>query len=270
VSTAFDPAIPSIARIYDYWLGGKDNFACDREAAERAIAANPGIRADVRANRAFLGRAVTWLAETAGIRQYLDIGTGLPTARNTHQVAQEAAPSSRVVYVDNDPSVLAHARSLLASAPQGATAYLDSDLRNVDEILQAAAATLDLSQPVAVLFLIVLHLIPDDDDPQGIVSALMSRLAPGSYLVLSHPASDIRPAAMAEMARRVNSRLTSAQGTMRDRAEISRFFDGLDLVEPGVVQPQQWRPEPASVQHAEVTAWCAVARTRGASPGALR
>jgi len=256
----FDPSVPSSARIYDYWLGGRDNFAADWEAAEQAIAANPGIVSDVRANRAFLARAVTFLAVECGIGQFLDIGTGLPTAGNTHQVAQAAVLSSRVVYVDHDPAVLAHARELLASAPEGATAYLDSDLRDVDQILRGAAATLDLSRPVAVMLLIVLHLIPDADDPRGIVARLMSRLAPGSYLVISHPASDIRPAAMAEMTRRVNARLTSASAAMRDRIAITSFFDGLTLVEPGVVQPQQWRPATAAGTAADVTAWCGVAR----------
>jgi SAM-dependent methyltransferase len=259
VTGAVDPLTPSSARIYDYWLGGKDNYAVDREAAEQAIAANPGIVADVRANRAFLARAVTFLAGQCGIRQFLDIGTGLPTASNTHQVAQVAAPSSRVVYVDNDPVVLAHARALLTSSPEGATAYVDNDLRDVGQILRDAAATLDLSQPVAVMLLIVLHLIPDADDPQGIVEQLMSQLAPGSCLVISHPASDIRPAAMAEMTRRVNARLATARGTMRNQAEVAGLFDGLTLLEPGVVQPQHWRPtEP--VTEADVTAWCGVAR----------
>ena len=254
-----DPAVASSARIYDYWLGGKDNYAADREAAEQAIAANPGIVADVRANRAFLARAVRYLAAEHGIRQFLDIGTGLPTASNTHQVAQAAAPESRIVYVDNDPIVLLHARALLTSTSEGATAYIDADLRDTDEIMAAAARTLDFSQPVAVMLLIVLHMIPDDDDPYGIVARLMGPLAPGSHLVISHPANDVRPAAMAEMAKRVNARLGPARGTMRDRAAITRFFDGMELAEPGVVQPQRWRPV-GPVPGAEVTAWCGVAR----------
>jgi SAM-dependent methyltransferase len=259
VTGQFDPTVASIARIYDYWLGGKDNFPADREAAEQAIAANPGIVADVRANRAFLARAVRYLAAQQGIRQFLDIGTGLPTASNTHQVAQTVAADSRIVYVDNDPIVLLHARSLLASTPAGATAFIDADLRDTREILAMAAQTLDFSQPVAVMLLIVLHLIPDTDDPYGIVTQLMGSLAPGSHLVISHPADDIRPAAMAEMTRRVNARLSSARGTMRDRGAITRFFDGLELVDPGVVQPQEWRPA-GPVGAADVTAWCGVAR----------
>jgi hypothetical protein len=259
LSNGVEPLVPSSARIYDYWLGGKENYAVDREAAEQAIAANPGIVADVRANRAFLCRTVTFLARECGVRQFLDIGTGLPTASNTHQVAQEVAPSARIVYVDNDPVVLAHARALLTSTPTGATAYIDSDLRDTEEILEQAAAILDFSQPVAVLLLIVLHLIGDEEDPRGIVTRLLSPLAAGSYLVMSHPASDVRPAAIAEMTRRVNARLGPARGTMRDRAAIARFFDGLALVEPGLVQPQHWRPA-GPVAETDVTAWAAVGR----------
>jgi hypothetical protein len=259
VTNPFDPTVAHPARIYDYWLGGKDNYAADREAAKQAIAANPGIVFDVRANRAFLARAVSYLAAECGIRQFLDLGTGLPTARNTHEVAQSVAPDSRIVYVDSDPIVLTHARALLTSTPEGATAYLDADLRQLDQVLTAAAQTLDFSQPVAVMMLIVLHLIPDSDDPYGIVARLMDSLAPGSYLVITHPASDIKPAAIAEMTRRINARLGPARGTMRDRSEITRFFEGLELLEPGVVQPQRWRPDD-SVSDVEVTAWCGVAR----------
>ena len=182
------------ARVYNYWLGGEDNFAADREAAEQAIAANPGIVADVRANRAFLVRAVRYLASACGIRQFLDIGTGLPTANNTHQVAQAAAPDARIVYADNDPIVLSHARALLPSTPEGACDYVDADLRDTSAILRAASATLDFGEPVALMLLIILHLIPDEDDPYGIVATLMRALPPGSYLVLAHPASDIRAA----------------------------------------------------------------------------
>ncbi len=248
------------ARVYNYWLGGKDHFSADREAAEQAIAANPGIVADVRANRAFLARAVRHLVLECGIRQFLDIGTGLPTASNTHEVAQAAAPESRVVYVDNDPIVLAHARALLTSSPEGATAYLDADLRDTEGIVRAASATLDFSRPVAIMLLIILHLIPDADDPCGIVASLLGATSPGSYLVLAHPASDIRPAQMAEMTKRVNERMSGPKASMRDRAAITRFFRGLDLLEPGVVQPQQWRPEPGEAGPPQVTAWCGVAR----------
>jgi len=258
----FDTRHAHSARVYNYWLGGKDNYAADREAAEQAIAANPGIVADVRANRAFLARAVRYLAAECGIRQFLDIGTGLPTASNTHEVAQAAAPQARIVYVDNDPVVLAHARALLTSTPEGATAYLDTDLRDTSAILKAASKTLDFTEPVALMLLIILHLIPDADDPYGIVARLVKALPAGSYLVLAHPASDIRAAKMAEMTRRVNERMRGPKATMRDRPAITRFFDGLDLLEPGVVQPQQWRPEPGALSPSQVTAWCGVARKR--------
>src|SRR6266568_6090442 len=179
-----------MARVQDYWLGGKDNSAADREAAEQAIAANPGIRRDVRANRAFLVRAVRYLAAERGIRQFLDIGAGIPTANSTHEVAQSVAPACRVVYVDNDPVVLAHARALLTSTPQGATAYIDADLRDTEKILAQAAQTLDFSRPVAIVLMAILHLIEDADDPYGIITKLLSAVPPGSYLALSHIASD--------------------------------------------------------------------------------
>ena len=248
-----------MARVYDYWLGGKDNFAADREAAKQAIAANPGILTDVRANRAFLAHAVRYLAGECGIRQFLDIGTGIPTANNTHGVAQSVAPDCRVVYVDNDPVVLSHARALLTSDPAGATDYIDADLRDTREILDRAARTLDFSRPVAVTLLAILHLIPDSGDPRGIVATLMAAVPPGSYLVISHPAGDIRTVAVAEMARRVNARLGPTRGTMRDQAEVTRLFDGLELLDPGVVQPQLWRPA-GVVPEAEIGVWCGVAR----------
>jgi hypothetical protein len=250
------------ARVYNYWLGGKDNFAADREAAEQAIAANPGIVRDVRANRGFLARAVRFLAAERGVRQFLDIGTGLPTASNTHEVAQQAARDARIVYVDNDPIVLTHARALLTSTPEGATAYLNADLRDPAAILQAAAQTLDFGQPIALMLLIILHLIPDSDDPFGIVTTLMQALPQGSYLVLAHPASDIRATQMAEMTKRVNERMSGPKATMRDRTAIAHFFDGLDLLEPGVVQPQQWRPASGELSAPLVTAWCGVAAKR--------
>lgn len=259
-SLGFDTRHAHSARVYNYWLGGKDNYAADREAAEQAIAANPGIVTDVRANRAFLARVVRYLAAECGTRQFLDIGTGLPTASNTHEVAQAAASGARVVYVDNDPIVLAHARALLTSTPEGATAYLDADLRDPSAILRAAAQTLDFGQPIALMLLIILHLIPDADDPYSIVATLVQALPAGSYLVLAHPASDIRAAKMAEMTRRVNERMSGPKATMRDRAAITRFFDGLHLLEPGIVQPQRWRPEPGTLSPPQVTAWCGVAR----------
>jgi hypothetical protein len=229
------------ARIYDYWLGGKDNFAADREAAEEAVAAYPPILRAVRAQRAFLARAVRYLAGEAGIRQFLDIGTGLPTASNTHEVAQSAAPDARVVYVDNDPMVLAHARALLTSTPQGATAYLDADLRDPDKILAGAADLLDFSRPVAVLLIGILQLIHDGDDPHAIVARLTAALPSGSWLAIYHPASDIDQDRVAEAVRRVNAR-SAGTTTLRSHAEITRFFDGMALLEPGLVQVHQWQP----------------------------
>jgi hypothetical protein len=205
---------------------------------------------------------VRYLASECGVRQFLDIGTGLPTARNTHEVAQAVAPQARIVYVDNDPIVLAHARALLTSTREGTAAYLDADLRDTSAILRAASRTLDFGEPVALMLLIILHLIPGTDDPYGIVARLVKALPAGSYLVLAHPASDIHPAKMAEMTRRVNERMSGPKATMRDRATITRFFDGLDLLEPGVVQSQQWRPEPGTLSPSQVTAWSGVARKR--------
>jgi S-adenosyl methyltransferase len=255
-----DTSVAHPARVYDYWLGGKDNFAADREAAEQAIAANPTILPGVRTNRAFLRRAVRYLAGEAGIRQFLDVGTGLPSADNTHQVAQAVAPDCRVVYVDNDPIVLVHARALLTGTAQGKTAYLDADLRDPGSILAQAAETLDLGQPVALMMLAILQLLPDDAGPHALVQQLMDGLVTGSYLVISHPASDVLPDAMAEMQRRLNERQREIT-TFRPRPDVCRFFDGLDVVEPGVVQPHRWRPLPGDLSpNEEVTAWCGVAR----------
>jgi hypothetical protein len=246
--------------VYDYWLGGKDNFASDRDAAEEAIGANPGIVEDARANRAFLARAVSVLARDHGVTQFLDVGTGLPSDRNTHEIAQSVDPAARVVYVDNDPIVLAHARAMLISGPDGQCDYVDADLRDPAVILKAAARTLDLNRPVALLLLLVLHLIPDEDGPHEVVSSLLQGLAEGSYLVVSHPASDVRPDSVAEMTRRMNQRLRGPKATLRDRDQTSRFFDGLGLLEPGVVQPQQWRPDPGEPAPPDVPLWCGAGR----------
>jgi hypothetical protein len=236
-----DTTVAHIARVYDYWLGGKDNFAADRAAAQRVIEAYPDIVRSARANRAFLGRAVRYLVREAGVRQFLDIGTGLPAADNTHEVAQGAAPQCRVVYVDNDPVVLSHAQALLASGPDGATAYVDADLRDPPAILAAAAELLDFSRPVAVMLVAILQHVGDHEDPYGIVARLAAAVPPGSYLALSHPASDIEAAAMAEIAVRMNETVAE-KVTFRTRAQVLRFFDGLDLVEPGVVPVPRWRP----------------------------
>jgi hypothetical protein len=238
---SFDTSIAHPARVYDYWLGGKENYQADRDAAEQVIAANPNILPGVRANRAFLRRAVEYLAGEAGIRQFLDIGTGLPTAENTHQVAQAIAPQARIVYVDNDPIVLAHARALLTSTPQGATAYIEADARDTATIVGEAARTLDLSQPVAVMALMILQYVPDSDAPHQIVSQLMEAMPPGSYLAVSDTAKDIDTDRVANATSRLNARMGPTQLTLRTREEIGRYFEGLDLVDPGLVPLAEWR-----------------------------
>ena len=253
----FDTSVPHIARVYNYWLGGKDHFAADRELAERFIAADPEVTAGVRANRAFLGRAVHFLAAKARIRQFLDIGTGIPTANNTHEVAQRAAPDSRIVYVDNDPIVLAHARALLTSDPGGATDYIDADLRNTGAILAQAARTLDFARPVAVMLVGILQCIPNEDDPRAIVAALMDSVPPGSYLAISHPAADVHAQARAGAAL-LNEGLATPV-IFRTRAAIARFFGGLELVEPGLVSTSQWRSG-AGTGTRPLANWAGVAR----------
>jgi hypothetical protein len=242
-SLSFDTSVAHPARIYNYWLGGKDNYEADREAAEQAIAVTPDILPGVRANRAFLRRAVEFVAGQ-GIRQFLDIGTGLPTADNTHEVAQGIAPESRIVYVDNDPIVLAHARALLTSTPEGATAYVDADARDTAKILEAAAEVLDFSQPIAVMSLLVLQYVPDEDRPHEIVSRLMDAVPSGSYLTISDTTTDIDTERVTASTAGLNARLGPAQSTLRSRAQIARYFDGLELVEPGIVPMPQWRTLP--------------------------
>ena len=255
----FDTRVPHIARVYDYWLGGKDNFAADRELGERTLAAYPNLVFSVRANRAFLARTVRFLAADMGIRQFLDIGTGIPTANNTHEVAQRAAPECRVVYVDNDPIVLSHAKALLRSAPQGACAYINADLRDPDTILAGAADTLDFSKPVAVMLIAVLHMVGDDAKASGIISKLMDACVPGSFMAMSHPASDIDAEQMAEMLRRFNES-SPAKMTMRDRAGVGRLFDGLELVEPGLIRAAEWRPATELEAASPAALWGGVAR----------
>jgi hypothetical protein len=258
----FDTSVAHIARVYDYWLGGKDNFEADRTAGEEALAAYPDLVSSVRANRAFLARGVRFLAAEAGIRQFLDIGTGIPSANNTHEVAQSVAPQSRVVYVDNDPIVLAHARALLVGRPEGTTDYLDADLRDTEKILDHARGLLDFSRPVAVMLVAVLHLIGPEDHPYSIVSQLVDAVPPGSYLLLSHVASDIEPEKMAEMGKRLN-RLLAQKGFYRSQAEVAQFFTGLELVEPGVVPVQHWRQDSEIEGARRAAMWGGVARKNG-------
>ena len=257
-SAEIDTGLAHPARIYDYWLGGKDNFAADREAGDRAVEANPDILRGVRANRRFLGHAVRYLAREARIRQFLDIGTGLPAVDNTHEVAQAVAPDARVVYVDNDPIVLAHGRALLTSAPEGHTAFIDGDARNTAAVLEGASRHLDFSQPVAILALMVLQHIPDSDDPQRIVARLVDAMPPGSYLVVSDTASDIRPEVVAESQRRLNARMAGRQ-TRRTREEIQQYFTGLEMVQPGLVTLNRWRPAPDDPDPGEdIAAYCGI------------
>jgi hypothetical protein len=253
----FDTSIAHQARIADFLLGGRDNFAADRKAAAAMIEAYPTMVELMRANRAYMRRVARFLVGEAGIRQFLDIGTGIPTAGNTHEVAQEMAPDCRVVYVDYDPVVLAHARALLTGTAEGVTAYVDSDLRDVAKVLTGAAETLDLSKPVAVTVTMTLHAIPDGDDPHAIVAGIMNAMPAGSYLSISHPASDIEPERAADVRDRLKS-LSYQQYTPRNRTQVLRFFDGLELVEPGLVQVHQWRP--AVEAHGLFSVWAGVGR----------
>jgi O-methyltransferase involved in polyketide biosynthesis len=252
-----DTSVPHSARIWNYWLGGKDNFAVDRQAGEAFCEIFPGMVDVARAVRGFLARAVRHLGNENGIRQFLDIGSGLPTVENTHEIAQRVAPESRIVYVDNDPLVLSHARALLASAPEGATDYVDADLRDPDAILDAAARTLDFDRPIGLMLLGVMAHI-SDDEARSILKRLVDALPPGSHLVLSDGA-DTDPA-REEAHRRYNSG-GAVPYLLRSPERIARFFDGLELVEPGVVSVSQWRPDPSpSGPPAEVSTYGGVAR----------
>jgi hypothetical protein len=253
-----DPSVAHIARIQDYWLGGKDHFEADRLAGDEAIAQLPDMVASVRNTRAFLGRTVRFLAREQGIRQFLDVGTGIPTASNTHEVAQRVAPASRIVYVDNDPMVLAHARALLTSSAEGRCAYIDADIRDPENILDTAAEVIDFTEPVGVVLMAVLQFVPDDDHPYELVRRLMAAVPAGSYLVISHPAADLQAAAMAGMATRLNQ-LMAQRVKPRTKAEVTQFFDGLDLVEPGVIRVPEWRPDHPVDAAGKSTMWGGVA-----------
>jgi hypothetical protein len=239
-------ALAHSARVYDYLLGGKDNFAADRALGDAVVKAIPSAREMARANRAFLGRAVRYLITEAGVRQFLDVGTGIPAAGNTHEVAQAAAPESRIVYVDNDPIVCSHARALMTSDPAGTTAFIRADLHEPDTILgdPALRRTLDLGEPVALMLIAILMYIRDEKDPRGLVSTLMDALPPGSYLALTHATADFNPEAAAAVA--TSAEQGGISHTMRGQPEVAAFFDGLDLVDPGVVPLSAWRPESAS------------------------
>jgi hypothetical protein len=240
--TKIDVTVPHSARIWNYWLGGKDNFAVDREAGDQYVEFFPGIVDIARADRAFLGRAVRHLVGEVGIRQLLDVGTGLPTADNTHQVAQRVAPECRIVYVDNDPLVLAHARALLTSSPEGVTDYIDTDLREPEKIVRAVAQLLDLTEPVALMFMGVLGHVGDYDEARSIVRRLLAALPPGSYLVLNEGVDTSE--ALNEAQQAYNSS-GAVPYHLRRPEQIAGFFDGLELLEPGVVPVTLWRPDAA-------------------------
>jgi hypothetical protein len=247
------------ARVHNYWLGGRDNFAADRAAGDAVMASYPEIITSVRANRAFLARAVRFLTREAGIRQFLDIGTGLPAANNTHEVAQAEAPDTRIVYVDYDPVVLLYARTLLTSDFPGTIDYIHADVRDPGLLLREASRTLDFSRPVAIMLIALMHLVVDADDPYGIVQTLKEAVPSGSYLALSQVAADIEPEQVAAAARRYN-RLAYETQRHRTHAEVSRFFEGLELVEPGVVAVPQWRPASETEAATHSAMWGGVAR----------
>jgi S-adenosyl methyltransferase len=268
--TGTDPELPQDintdvahpARVYDYWLGGKDNFPADRALAEMMIQAIPNMRGLAAANRAFLRRAVRHLAGEAGVRQFLDIGTGIPTSPNVHEVAQEVAPGARVVYVDNDPIVLAHARALLTSQDAGETSFIMADLRQPKSILDhpTLAATLDLSQPVAVMLVAVLMYFRDTDDPNPfeMVATVMEPMPPGSYLAVTHPTPDFNPEETAQaVAAAKAARITLVP---RPQAEIARFFNGLDVVDPGMTPVLAWRPDEPPDDPRSAYYWAGIAR----------
>ncbi len=244
VAPQIDVSRPHAARMYDYFLGGKDHFAADRETAEIALQSYNAIRTGARENRSFLGRAVRYLAEEAGIRQFLDIGTGLPNANNVHEVAQSVTPEARVVYVDNDPIVLVHAKALLTSSPEGRTAYIDADLREPEKILAHPAAhdLLDFSRPVGLLLVAVLHFIPDADEPHRIVRTLVDALPSGSYLAASHVSPEHDPEGIGSMIASYCSAGVPSQARSMDEF-ASLAFDGLRLVDPGVEAVSDWRPD---------------------------
>ena len=252
-----DGSVPNSARIWNYWLGGKDNYPVDRLAGDEYRALYPEIVQVARASRQFLTRAVRFLAGEAGVRQFLDVGTGLPTVENTHEVAQQVAPDARIVYVDNDPVVLAHARALLTST-KGVTAYVDADVRDPDRILRLAARTLDVGQPVGLMLLGILGHVDDDEEARSIVRRLLDGLPPGSYLTVCDGTNDTSEAGV-EAQRRYNES-GAVPYRLRSSRQITELFDGLELVEPGVVSCPRWRPDPGDALPAELDQVAGVGR----------
>jgi hypothetical protein len=266
LASRINTAVAHPARRYDYWLGGKDNFAADRQSGDAVAEAFPTVRTAAIENRRFLRRAVTYLARETGIRQFLDVGTGIPTANNTHQVAQAIAPESRIVYVDNDPIVLVHARALLTSTPEGATAYLDADLREPAKILEDPQlhATIDLTQPVGLMLVAILHFVKDEDDPYGAVARLVAAMPAGSYLTATHATNDYMPPETSSAVNEADNR-TRVPFQFRGRDAFARFMDGMELVPPGIVSVAEWRAEnevPPRPSAAETAVYGAVARIR--------
>jgi hypothetical protein len=255
--TGIDTTVPHSARIWNYWLGGKDNYAVDREAGDQFSAIYPGIVDIARADRAFLGRVVRYLAGEAGVRQFLDVGTGLPTADNTHQVAQQVVPESRIVYVDNDPLVLAHARALLTSSPEGATHFVDANMADPGKVLQEAARLLDLSQPVGLTFMGVLGHVTDHDEARAIVTGLLDGLPSGSYLSIN---DSVNTSEALEEALRIYEASGAVPYRTRSVEQFASYFDGLELVEPGVVLVDDWRPDPEAGRGPEIPQLGAVGR----------
>ena len=257
---AFDSSVSHHARVYNYLLGGKDHFAADRAHAEALLSVYPGTAAVARANRDFVGRAVRFLADEAGLSQFLDIGTGIPGPGSTHEVAQAVKPDSRIVYVDNDPVVLAHARAFLVGRGPGTTDYIDADLRDPELILRRAARTLDFGQPVGLLLIAILHAIGDKDDPHRIVATLMDSLPSGSYLAITHWGTDrVNPEAVTKVGN-INREMSHHQYTARTEDEIARFFNGLGLVEPGLARVEAWRSGPGADTALDLVVWAGVAR----------
>jgi hypothetical protein len=260
---AIDTTVAHPARRYNYWLGGKDNFAADRASGDELQRLFPKVRLGALANRALLQRATRFLAAEAGIRQFLDIGTGLPTADNTHEVAQSVAPDSRIVYVDNDPLVMTHARALLTSTPAGRTAYLEADLTDPDRILAdpVLRETLDLTQPVGLMLIAVLHFVHGHGAAKPIVQRLLDALPAGSYLVATHATQDFGTPEQQALYQQILEAGKTDVWT-RPKAEFAALFDGLDLADPGVVPASEWRPEPGAEipARSDINVWTAVGR----------
>jgi SAM-dependent methyltransferase len=267
-ASRFDPGTPHPARVYAYWLGSKDHFPADRNAAEEVAARRPQVAAGARANRAFLGRVVRYLAAQRGIRQFIDIGPGLPAPEATHAVAQAIAPESKIVYVDNDPVVLAHARALLTSTREGACEYLGGDVRDPEAILKAAGQTLDFTRPAAVILAAVLHFLADADDPARVVATLAAALAPGSFVAISHLTADFAPQAVSSAVAAYNA-LVPAQITARSHAGVTGLIGRLSLVAPGVVPVSEWRPDHAPLRADRADVYAGLA-TMPASSGISR